>query len=102
MYDLVTLGTCDLRHPDGHAVQSVLAQPKRLALLAVLALAHPHGYVRRDALLPLFWPELDEDRARAALRRARVFPAAGAGQKRDRRAGGRRAWGRDGRDPVRR
>src|SRR5687767_1973831 len=81
MYELVTLGTCDLRHPDGHSVQSVLAQPKRLALLAVLALAHPHGFVRRDALLPLFWPELDEDRARAALRRAVYFLRQALGKK---------------------
>lgn len=37
------------------------------ALLAYLAVTdQPHG---RDALVALFWPELDEDRAHAALRR---------------------------------
>ncbi len=66
---LRTLGITDLRTADGLAVQSVVAQPKRLAVLVYLALAVPEGYVRRDTLTGLFWPELDQQHARSALRK---------------------------------
>ncbi len=46
------------------------AQPKRLALLAYLALTSGRGPVRRDLLLALFWPELGDEEARRALRQA--------------------------------
>jgi DNA-binding SARP family transcriptional activator/Tfp pilus assembly protein PilF/TolB-like protein len=45
----------------------VLHRPKRLALLGYLCLAAPGGFVRRDTLLGVFWPELDQHHARAAL-----------------------------------
>lgn len=45
-------------------------QPKRLALLTYLALARPRGFHRRDTLVALFWPDLDEAHARPALRQA--------------------------------
>lgn len=67
--ELRLFGTLDLRHPDGAPVDSLLAQPKRMALLAYLAVASPRGTHRRDRLLALFWPELDTERARAALRK---------------------------------
>ncbi len=51
----------------------MLQQPKRLALLVYLASAKPGKLIRRDSLLALFWPELDQDHARAALRRALYF-----------------------------
>src|SRR5437867_8542598 len=70
MIELQTLGAVDLRDADGREIRPVLAQPKRLALMAYLAVARPHGFHRRDALLALFWPELDQERARAALRKA--------------------------------
>lgn len=73
MYRLRTLGTLDLVDPRGAPVKSLLAQPKRAALLAYLALARPHGPVRRDILLATFWPEMPDDRARAALRNALSF-----------------------------
>jgi TolB-like protein/DNA-binding SARP family transcriptional activator/Tfp pilus assembly protein PilF len=38
--------------------------------LVYLALATPRGFHRRDTLLALFWPELDQERARNALRQA--------------------------------
>jgi DNA-binding SARP family transcriptional activator len=47
-----------------------ILQPKRLALLAYLAVARPSGFLRRDVLLALFWPELPPTRARLALRQA--------------------------------
>jgi len=48
----------------------VLRQPKRLALLAYLAVSRPRGFHRRDTLLGLFWPELDEEHARNSLGQA--------------------------------
>src|SRR5687768_17252806 len=69
MIALQTLGAVDLRN-DGKEVSTVLAQPKRLALLAFLATARPRGFVSRDSLLALFWPESDEERARNSLRQA--------------------------------
>lgn len=70
MFRLHTLGALDLRRPDGREVGSVLAQPKRVALLAYLAMARPAGFHRRDTLLALFWPESDKAHARDALRQA--------------------------------
>ena len=66
---LRTLGGLDLTADDGHP-HSLLSQPKRLGLLVYLAMANGHGYRRRDNILPLFWPELDDVRARGALRQA--------------------------------
>lgn len=70
---LRTLGTLDLRAPDGSELRSVLAQPRRVALLAYLALAAPRGPHRRDKLLGLLWPEQDEAHARNALSQAVYF-----------------------------
>jgi DNA-binding SARP family transcriptional activator len=70
MIRLSLLGTLDLRGPGGDELRTVLAQPKRLALLAYLAAAHPAGFHSRDTLLNLLWPDLDQDHARAALRQA--------------------------------
>ena len=70
MIELRTLGAVDLRNADGAEIRAVLAQPKRVALLVYLAVARPRGFQRRDVLLALFWPELNQPRARAALRKA--------------------------------
>ncbi len=51
----------------------VAEQPKRLALLVYLHLAHPRGMHQRDKLLALFWPELDEAHARNSLSKALQF-----------------------------
>lgn len=64
-YRLSLLGPWTLHGSDGRAVRSVLAQPKRLCLLAYLALSG--GPVSRSALVALFWPDSDEERARNAL-----------------------------------
>src|SRR5438876_3779041 len=64
------LGGVSLTAADGHEVRSLLAQPRRLALLAYLAAATPRDFQRRDSLVALFWPELDQKHARAALREA--------------------------------
>jgi hypothetical protein len=61
---------CGVRDPAADAVQR---QPKRLALLAYLCLVTRRGAVRRDTVLAVFWPELDQSRARAALRQSLHF-----------------------------
>lgn len=69
MKRLLVLGTPAVRDEAGHPLPGLAGQDKRLALLAWLAIERPDG-VRRDALLPLFWPELDDPHARNALRQA--------------------------------
>jgi DNA-binding SARP family transcriptional activator/TolB-like protein len=69
--ELRVLGALDLRDGTGAEIGRVLAQPKRLALLAYLALTHASQ--QRGPLLALFWPELDEEHARLALRQAVHF-----------------------------
>lgn len=77
---LRTLGCVELNDADGKQILQVLRQPKRLALLTYLALARPHGFQRRDRILLQFWPDSDEERARAALRKStyRLRQALGA------------------------
>lgn len=69
MFTFRVLGTVDLRGPDGRRVGSLLSQPKRLALLALLALEAPRR-LQRDELMGRLWPEMSEERARNALRQA--------------------------------
>lgn len=64
------LGSIELTGPNTPELRAALVQPKRLALLAYLALASPRGFHRRDTLVSLFWPESDEQHARHALRQA--------------------------------
>ncbi|MGH7558298.1 MAG: BTAD domain-containing putative transcriptional regulator [Gemmatimonadota bacterium] len=73
MNELRVLGTVDLRDERETTLGEVLAQPKRLALLAYLAVARPRGHQRIDPVLALFWPELDTTHARAALRQSVYF-----------------------------
>src|SRR2546422_9656893 len=70
MVEFRLLGPLNLTTADGREARSLLAQPRRLALLAYLAAATPRGLHRRDTILALFWPELDQPHARAALRQA--------------------------------
>jgi len=72
MLELHAFGPVDLR-ADGGDTRPVLAQPKRLALLLYLALARPRRFQRRDTLVALLWPELDEHRARKALSQSLFF-----------------------------
>jgi DNA-binding SARP family transcriptional activator/TolB-like protein len=48
-------------------VDSIVAQPKLLALLTYLTLAPPDATRRRDLLISVFWPELPESNARNSL-----------------------------------
>jgi DNA-binding SARP family transcriptional activator len=45
-------------------------EPKRLALLAYLAVGRAGGAIPRGSLMTVFWPELSEGAARSALRQA--------------------------------
>jgi DNA-binding SARP family transcriptional activator len=67
MIELRLLGPIELRGGDGRDVTAVLAQPKRLAALVYLAAARPYGFIRRDKLVGLLWPDFDQSRARQAL-----------------------------------
>jgi DNA-binding SARP family transcriptional activator len=74
MIQLRLLGGLDLVDPDQRGeLRSVLVQPKRLALLVYLALAGNHRFRRRDTVVSLFWPEVDAEHARGALRQALRF-----------------------------
>jgi len=70
MIEFRLLGTLHLTDAEGREVEGLLSRSRRLALLAYLAAAMPRGLHRRDTLLALFWPELDQEHARAALRQA--------------------------------
>ena len=65
-----TLGSVELEDSSTGKTFPLLAHPKRLALLTYLAESVPQGFRRRDRLLAMFWPELDEQRARRALNQA--------------------------------
>lgn len=79
MVTLRTLGVLDLRDGKGVEIRSVLQQPKRFALLAFLTISAPRRHHRRDSLLAMFWPDLDTEHARAALRRTLHFLRAALG-----------------------
>jgi DNA-binding SARP family transcriptional activator len=68
MIELRTLGTIDLRNGAGKRIDSVLPHTKRLALLAYLCTSHSEQLARRDTLVALLWPGLDDSHARGALR----------------------------------
>jgi Tol biopolymer transport system component/DNA-binding SARP family transcriptional activator len=54
---------------DGQRLTGAASQPRRLALLALLASAGEHG-MTRDQILGMLWPESDEERARKGLNQA--------------------------------
>ena len=70
MIEFRMFGTLQLTDAAGHEVKSLITRPRRLALLAYLAASSGRELHRRDTLLALFWPELDQEHARAALRQA--------------------------------
>lgn len=69
MLKLHLFGAVSLRNGSGELLSGLLAHAKPTALIAILAHAAPDP-VRRDRLLALLWPELDESRARNALSKA--------------------------------
>ncbi len=73
MIVMQAFGSFGLHDDDGKSLHAVLSQPKRAALFAYLVLARPGEMQRRDALLALFWPELDQTRGRNALSQSLTF-----------------------------
>lgn len=67
MADFKILGPVELRGKSGTLEHSFLAGSKRLALLSYLVLKRPHGFQRRDRILPLMWPEKNQKSARNSL-----------------------------------
>ena len=70
MIEIRTLGGIHVESRDRPDARSIVAQPKRFALLVYLAVAKPRGPHRRDVLLALFWPDADQERGRSALRQS--------------------------------
>lgn len=62
---IITFGTLSVRGDRG-TVAGAAAQPRRLALLALLARAGDRG-VTREKLTALIWPDSDEERSRRAI-----------------------------------
>ncbi len=73
MVEFTVFGSIELHGAHGEEIIQILSQPKRLALLAYLAAAKPRGFHRRDKIVGFFWPELDQEHARAGLRRSLHF-----------------------------
>jgi DNA-binding SARP family transcriptional activator len=67
---LLALGRIEIIGADGAPLNDLAGQTKLVALLVYLVIAQPRGFHRRDRLLGLLWPELDDSRARGALRKA--------------------------------
>src|SRR6185503_16437069 len=67
------LGGVELSGAPSADLNAVLAQPKRVALLAYLVINRAAGFTRRDTIVGAFWPELDDAHARNALSQSLRF-----------------------------
>jgi len=70
LFALQTFGTVGLRIRGEIESQVQIVQPKRLALLIYLAAAPLRRCRRRDQMVGMFWPDLDQEHARGALSQA--------------------------------
>lgn len=70
---LDTLGSIGLRLEDDQELTGILAQPKRFALLAFLAVEFPGGMCQRETLVAVFWPAAGDRRGRNALSQGLAF-----------------------------
>jgi DNA-binding SARP family transcriptional activator len=66
-WSLLTLGDLALHRPGGHAAAAALGPGKPLALLTYLHFS-PRRTASRDHLTALLWSDMDDERARHALR----------------------------------
>jgi len=73
MITIAALGPLNISEPSRGSLATLLAQPRRAALLVYLAIEGDSEFVSRDSLLALLWRDSDEQRARAALRQALAF-----------------------------
>lgn len=67
MLEFRTFGAIDVRTDDGERIASLLDQPKRLALLAVLAARPADELLRREKLVSFLWPERSPSAGRSSL-----------------------------------
>ena len=70
MYRLRCFGYPGLEASNGQRIEVIERHPKRFAVLIYLACRDRLPRMQREALLPIFWPESDESRARNALRQS--------------------------------
>jgi tetratricopeptide (TPR) repeat protein len=70
---LRVLGGLDVRDAEGRPIDALLAQPRRLCLLALLAIESMHGACTRERLMATFWPDHPGAQAAANLRQAVAF-----------------------------
>lgn len=68
-FSLTLFDSIDLRDAEGRSVERLLTNSKAVGLLAYLAVPSVGRFVRRDRLVAMFWPGLDQQRARTALRK---------------------------------
>lgn len=68
MLKIKTFGGLSVQR-EGSALAGAAAQPRRLAILAILARHGARGF-SRDKLVSLLWPDVDEERARKNLAQA--------------------------------
>jgi DNA-binding SARP family transcriptional activator len=73
MLTLKAFGTLDVRGDGGAPLTPLLTQSKRAALFTYLVLSRPGELHRRDVLLALFWPDLDQAHGRNALSQSLSF-----------------------------
>src|SRR5215211_3098943 len=64
-----TFGSLSVRGDDGRALSGAAAQPRRMAILALLARAGERG-LSRDKLLAMLWPDAEGDRGSRTLAQA--------------------------------
>lgn len=64
------LGGVEVKRVTDGVERTISLQSKRTAILAYLAMSKKSAFQRRDSIIGMFWPELSQDRARAALRKA--------------------------------
>jgi DNA-binding SARP family transcriptional activator/TolB-like protein len=69
MLRIKCLGQLSVFDANGHAVAGAAAQPRRLAILALLARAGERG-ITREKVIGYLWPDSDEERARRLLSQA--------------------------------
>jgi TolB-like protein len=62
-----TLGSLELQRHDGTSITELLTQPKRIALLAYLAIEYHGRTCSREEVMRLLWGEKDRENARNSL-----------------------------------
>ena len=69
MIRIHTLGGLTVRGSDGKPLTGAALQPRRLAILALIARAGERG-MSREKVLALLWPDSDDERGSRALAQA--------------------------------